>query len=125
MPKVRCPSCGLKGEVRGTEEFFEVRGQHPTSRMPVRKCRNCGAGFEVKPGFLVLFGSANARAIPPDFWRRMEASWRRFEESMETGPPVQGDFTPPPDQGVTPHDPKPLAKLAEVEEEIRRRREEK
>ena len=104
MSEVRCPSCGVKREVRGTEEFFEIRGQHPRSRMPVRKCRNCGAGFEIR--FIVPFVWPRAKAIPPDFWRRMERAWKRFVD---------------PTAAVSPG---PLAKLAAAEEEVRRRQEE-
>jgi hypothetical protein len=75
MANIRCPSCGSKGEVRGTEEFFEVRGRHPTSPWPVRKCIQCGAGFELMPRLLVLWPWPKARLIPPEFWREMEASW--------------------------------------------------
>lgn len=69
--------------------------------MPVRKCRSCGGGFDLKPRFLVLFGWPKARPIPPDLWAQMEALWAQFVES---------------DYGR-----RPLATLAKAESEVKRR----
>src|SRR4051812_31576861 len=73
--KLRCPACGASGEVRGTEEAFEVRGQWPEGHWPVRKCRACGAGIIVKPGI----GRARGKLIEPELWAKMEA---HFEQEM-------------------------------------------
>lgn len=76
--KAICPACGHSGELRGTDEFFEPRGQHPQSRMPVRRCRSCGAGFEARPRFFVLpFLGVKTRQIPDHFWSQMEEVWER------------------------------------------------
>lgn len=117
--EVRCPECGFVGEIRGTEEFFEVRGIHPESRMPVRKCRNCGAGFELRAPLFFLFGSPRARLIEPDFWELMEAEWERHVGSRSS----HGGLTEA-DWRYVQSDPgsRPLGKLAEAEEEVRQRR---
>jgi hypothetical protein len=73
VPELKCPVCGHQGEVRGTEEFFEARGQWPDGHMPVRKCRGCGAGLIVKPRFFPP--GAKATVIPDDTWAQMEAYW--------------------------------------------------
>lgn len=75
MPVLKCPACRAKGEVRGTEEFFEVRGRWPGNDYgwPVLKCRACGAGLIGKPR-LVAPG-VRATVIDAETWARMEAMW--------------------------------------------------
>jgi DNA-directed RNA polymerase subunit RPC12/RpoP len=73
MPEKKCPHCGFKGELRGTEEFFERRGQWPDGHWPVRRCRNCGGGFLVRPR---LFPPGlRTEAISGETWQRMEQLW--------------------------------------------------
>jgi hypothetical protein len=72
MPKLKCPACGNEGELRGTEEFFEIRGKWPDGHLPVRKCQECGHGLIVKPR---LFLPARAQVIPDDTWAKMERLW--------------------------------------------------
>lgn len=73
MPVLKCPACGARGEVRGTEEFFEERGQWPDGHMPVRKCLACGGGLIVRPR--VFPPGAQAQVIPSDIWVKMESAW--------------------------------------------------
>jgi endogenous inhibitor of DNA gyrase (YacG/DUF329 family) len=89
MPELKCPACGHRGEIRGTEEFFEHRGKHPLSRMPVAKCRGCGSGLEFRlRGFFFPFLGFRVRQIPDDFWSHMEAIWER-ELGSSAGPTEQ------------------------------------
>ena len=46
MPVLKCPACRTKGEVRGTEEFYEVRGRWPGNDYgwPVLKCQRVRGG---------------------------------------------------------------------------------
>ena len=73
MPQLKCPSCNSRGEVRETEEFYEVRGVWPDGHWPVRKCRNCGAGLIVK--IRLAPPGAKAKRIDDATWAAMEASW--------------------------------------------------
>ena len=70
---MKCPHCGAKGDVKGTEDHFEVRGQWPDGHWPVRKCRACGGGMIVKPGLRGM----RAKPIDHDLWERMEEMWGR------------------------------------------------
>ena len=67
--EITCPKCGNRGEIRGTEEHFEVRGQFQGKA--VRKCQKCGAGVTVG-AFL-----RKAKLIPDDLWKKMQESWDR------------------------------------------------
>ena len=85
MPQMKCPSCGRKGEARGTEESFAIRGRDSNSEYgwPIRKCLACGAGMTVKP-----------RPFPPGLkptlidskrWKEMENAWEReFDSKSES-----------------------------------------
>ena len=90
MPTLTCPECGHAGEIRGTEEFFEVRGQWPNGHYPVRKCRACGRGIIVRPRFLI-FGTRPV-VIPDDTWSKME---RLFYKEMGQPGPDKGAFPCP------------------------------
>jgi DNA-directed RNA polymerase subunit RPC12/RpoP len=81
MAQLKCPSCGSRGEVRGTEEFFAVRGRDPSSEYgwPVRKCLACGKGLVVKPR--TFPPGTKAVAIDPETWSKMERDW---EENFES-----------------------------------------
>jgi uncharacterized Zn finger protein len=61
--QLSCPTCGQSGEIKGTDEFFETRGQWPDGHWPVRKCRSCGAGIIVKPGFRKARATLIAAAV--------------------------------------------------------------
>lgn len=74
VPTLTCPSCGHSGEIRGTEDYFEVRGRSPEGHWPVRKCRACGDGIIVKPR-LFFIGGARALRIPDETWVRMQRMW--------------------------------------------------
>src|SRR5262245_8296814 len=73
--KLTCPVCGHSGEVRGTGEYFEARGQWPAGHWPVRECRGCGAGTIVKPGLR----KARAKLIDGATWAEMQ---RQFNAAM-------------------------------------------
>ena len=68
--RLRCPVCDHNGEIKGTDEFFETRGQWQGA--PVRRCRGCGSGLIVR-GLL----RPKAEVIPDDLWERMQASFDR------------------------------------------------
>jgi DNA-directed RNA polymerase subunit RPC12/RpoP len=72
---LKCPECGVRGEVKGTEDSFEVRSRWPFSPegWPVRKCRSCGSGLIVKPRLFPP--GAKASLIPSDTWQEMETMW--------------------------------------------------
>jgi hypothetical protein len=99
---IRCPACGFAGERRDPQEVFHF-GVGTIEGRPahVRECRVCGALFARKSGFLGFLHR----------WHLV-----RSDRSQRSGeyeePPVVPDASR-----------KPLAKLAEVEEEIRRRNE--
>ncbi len=75
MAQLKCPSCGNRGEVRGTEEFFAVRGRDPSSEYgwPVRKCLACGAGLVVRPR--AFPPGTKATLIDSVTWSKMETAW--------------------------------------------------
>jgi hypothetical protein len=75
MPVLACPRCGNRGEIRGSDESFETRGQWPDGHFPVRKCRRCGTGIIVRPRFLI-FG-ARPTLIPDNTWSKMEREFSR------------------------------------------------
>ena len=85
MPQLKCPACGTKGEVRGTEEFFATRGRDPSSDYgwPARKCLACGRGLSVKPR--AFPPGAKATLIDPETWSKMEKVWE--ETFGDTGSP--------------------------------------
>jgi hypothetical protein len=61
VPVVKCPTCGAKGEARGTDEFFQVRGRTPDDYgWPIRKCRACGAGLILRPRIVPLGTKVNS-----------------------------------------------------------------
>src|SRR5256885_11539102 len=74
MPRLTCPVCGQRGDVR-SEEFFETRGRMPNRGMPVKRCRSCGSGLIVRPR--VFPPGTKAEVIPAGAWQKMEASWSR------------------------------------------------
>ncbi len=75
MATLKCPACGAKGEVRATEESFEVRGRTSDDwGWPIRKCRACGNGLIVKPR--TFPPGVKAEVIPVGTWQAMEEeSW--------------------------------------------------
>jgi transcription elongation factor Elf1 len=75
MPKLTCPGCGHQGEVRGTDEHFEPRGQWPEGHKPVRKCRACGGGIIVRFRFLIF--RPYGERIPDDLWANMDRHFQR------------------------------------------------
>lgn len=88
MPQLKCPACGARGEVRETEEHFEVRGQWPDGHWPVRKCRQCGVGLIVK--MRIAPPGVKAKRIDDATWAAMEASWNRaFGETPGSPKPPQ------------------------------------
>jgi hypothetical protein len=72
MATVRCPNCGVKGELRGPAEAFEPRGHLPDER-PVRRCRNCGAGVVLRDR--LIRPGVKAELVDPAVWRRLEDRW--------------------------------------------------
>jgi DNA-directed RNA polymerase subunit M/transcription elongation factor TFIIS len=85
MPMLTCPRCGARGELRGTDETFQPRGH--VGRVPVRKCRKCGAGIAVRFRFL-MFG-ARAELIANETWSDME---RRFARAVGGAPTQEKPF---------------------------------
>jgi hypothetical protein len=80
-----CPACGVSGELRGTEEHFEPRGQWPDGHYPVRRCKACGAGIIVRPRFL-LFG-ARPQLIPDETWSKMDREFQRAVHGVDPDKP--------------------------------------
>jgi hypothetical protein len=103
MPVViHCPVCGFAGESRDPEEVFHFGvGTLHGSRAQVRECRAWGAVFARKLGLFKFLHR----------WHMVESD-RSQRSPQHYQPPV----VPDPSR-------KPLAKLADVEEEIRRRKE--
>ena len=81
MPQLKCPECGNRGELRGTEESFEIRGKTPEGHWPIRKCRQCGAGLVVKPLLGFLFFRPRAHVIDTETWGRMQRLWTEQVEN--------------------------------------------
>jgi hypothetical protein len=107
MPMVvHCPVCGFAGESRDPEDVFYLGvGTLPNgSRAKVRECRSCGTVFARKAG---LFG----------FLHR----WGTVQSERSQRSPYADEYYQPPVRPDARR--KPLAKLAEAEEEVRRRNE--
>src|SRR6266568_3667926 len=83
--RLTCPVCGQEGEIRGTEEFFEIRGRLP-GRRAIRKCRRCGSGLIVRPR--LLFWGTRAEAIDYSLWKKMDT---HFEREMLRSDAARGD----------------------------------
>jgi hypothetical protein len=61
-----------------SEEAFEIRGQHPHTRLPVRRCRACGSWFTVRArGYVLPFLGWKADKIGWDLRQQMEEIWER------------------------------------------------
>ena len=99
---LKCPVCKTKGEVRGTEESYEARGQWPDGGWPVRKCNACGAGLIVK--VRLVPPGARAVVISEDTWERMQEMW---DEAFPEADPVEDD-----EDDDRPWDPEVLPTLA-------------
>jgi hypothetical protein len=84
---MECPVCGNEGDpfeepgISG-REGFDRRGKWPDKPWPVVKCRSCGHGLLVKPGFIGL--GRRVGVIPPDTWDRMQRMWTKEVERLES-----------------------------------------
>jgi hypothetical protein len=56
--------------MRGDDRSFEDVWPMARGHLPVRRCRECGAGIIVSPKFLIC--GTRTTLIPDDTWRRME-----------------------------------------------------
>ena len=71
MSLVTCPACGHSGEIKGTEEHFESRGQWPDGHWFARKCRGCDGGVIIKAGLR----GWRVKVIEPSVWQWMEEAY--------------------------------------------------
>jgi hypothetical protein len=104
---IHCPMCSFAGESRDPEEVFYL-GHGTIEGRParVRECKVCGATLARRSGFFAFL--RRWELVRPE---RSQGSWL---DPQHYQPPVDPDANR-----------KPLAKLAEVEEEIRRRKKER
>jgi ribosomal protein S27AE len=73
QPVLTCPRCGNSGALRNDDTCFEDLWPLTRGHLPVRECRQCGAGIIVRP----TFGSCRTRAtlIADDTWSAMKATF--------------------------------------------------
>jgi hypothetical protein len=67
-----CPRCGNRGAMYGGDAAFEDVWPMTRGHLPVRQCKECGAGIIVRPKF--VGSGTRASLIQDDTWAAMKAT---------------------------------------------------
>jgi hypothetical protein len=70
-----CPRCGNSGAMYGAGAVFEDVWPVTRGHLPVRQCKECGAGIIVRPKF--VGSGTRASLIADDTWGAMKAALAR------------------------------------------------